>query len=771
MYAGSSLDEPLRYTFEDIVLDTGRREATRAGKPVKLPKLSYRMLEALVAVAPQVLTHEHMVERVWQGRIVSAETVTQRVMLLRQALGDDAKEPRYVGLVRGQGYRMLCPVSHESGDSSTRSKSQSNRKPVWNVRLVAAATVASIVLASLAALIAIPGAPADQDRNPSIAVLPFENRSSNSDDQYVVDSIHDDVLTNLAGISGLEVASRTSVERFRNSMLPIRDIGAEIGVDAILEGGVQRSGDRIRVNIRLVDAVSERHIWANSFDEELTISNVFAIQSAIAESIARSLRVVMDSNGTTAFASPPTQSLPAYEAYQRGARLLRRRTGATIDAAILEFQKSVELDSQFSLPYVGLADAYQLSTSYSGADADAALASAHRAAVTAIELDPTAGPAYASLAMILFEAARQRVELDEDRDAEQLFTRSIELNPGNATAHQWYGEFLSSHARLDEALRRFRRALDIEPDSPIANHVYAHTLAAAGQPEEAEIHYWRAINSDPAFARAYQGLAVLYFSRLGRLADAGIAANQAVQLDPLSPSNYALLSNIYIHLGDENAAMFWLDRATEISSDNHMHRRVRTMLLVLRGEYESAEIEARKGLADYGHDRMLLSVVKNRLLELGEPEKAIELYEAAFPYFAVGRIDQVSESRLWAAVDYAGVLQSLSRQEDAERIIAVALGLVDKHFANQGNRFLVLRAAAFSVLGDEQQALKHLAMATRLGWHRNAFYHFDYDTNFDALRGHPEFQAIAKASRETSSRQLDELRSRIHSGATAAGVR
>ena len=211
------------------------------------------------------------------------------------------------------------------------------------------------------------------DARPSIAVLPFENRSQLKDDAYFVDGVHDDILTQLSKISSLRVISRTSVERFRKSELSIKQIAEQLGVASVLEGGVQRAGETVRINVQLINARDDAHLWADSYDRKLTAANIFEIQSEIANAIAGALKTSLNPAEQSRLEAIPTQSLQAWQQYQRGKQRLATRNSASLVEAEGHFRKAVALDPAFALAWVGLADALALQTLYAGRPFDAAI--------------------------------------------------------------------------------------------------------------------------------------------------------------------------------------------------------------------------------------------------------------------------------------------------------------------------------------------------------------------------------------------------------------
>ncbi len=207
----------------------------------------------------------------------------------------------------------------------------------------------------------------------SIAVLPFDNRSRNADDEFFVEGIHDDLLTNLARIGSLKVISRTSVMRYKDTEIPIPDIAAELGVATIMEGAVQRSGSTVRINVQLIDAKTDEHLWAEIYDRKLNAENLFSIQSEISEAIAAALEATLSPEEQQRINTTPTQNMAAYDAYLRGRQLMASRDSAKLKLATEAFTEAVELDPQFALAWVNLADSTLLLADYGTLSNDIAL--------------------------------------------------------------------------------------------------------------------------------------------------------------------------------------------------------------------------------------------------------------------------------------------------------------------------------------------------------------------------------------------------------------
>ena len=264
-------------------------------------------------------------------------------------------------------------------------------------------------------------------------MLPFENRSQLKDDAYFVDGVHDDILTQLSKISSLRVISRTSVERFRKSELSIKQIAEQLGVASVLEGGVQRAGETVRINVQLINARDDAHLWADSYDRKLTAANIFEIQSEIANAIAGALKTSLNPAEQTRLEAIPTQSLPAWQQYQRGKQRLATRNSASLVEAEGHFRKAVALDPAFALAWVGLADAVALQTIYAGRPFDAAIQESEQAVARALKLNPDLAEAWTSAG----NNADYRLQFE---DAVQMFNRAIALNPNYSTAYHWLSD-------------------------------------------------------------------------------------------------------------------------------------------------------------------------------------------------------------------------------------------------------------------------------------------------------------------------------------------
>jgi len=301
----------------------------------------------------------------------------------------------------------------------------------------------------------------------SIAVLPFDNRSNREDDEFFTEGIHDDLLTTIANIGSMKVISRTSVMEYKDTTKKIPEIARELGVKNILEGGVQRAGNQVRINVQLIDAEKDEHLWAEIYDRELTAENLFRIQTEVSNAIAKALQAALSPEEQQRIAKVPTNNLQAYETYLLGRQRWTTRTAESTAEAVELFRKAVEFDPGFAAAWAGLGDAYRHQVPYGGVSASEAYPRAERAILRALELNPDLAEARAALGGLLHQKNRS------DAAAVEL-ERAIELNPSYSPAYNWLGLNLNTQGKYEQARDVFLQGLEVDPLSAILMFNLAH---------------------------------------------------------------------------------------------------------------------------------------------------------------------------------------------------------------------------------------------------------------------------------------------------------
>lgn len=309
----------------------------------------------------------------------------------------------------------------------------------------------------------------------SVAVLPFENISGDEKTEPFTVGIHDDLVNNISRIHSIKTISRRSVLQYLDTTKTIPQIARELGVATVLEGGVQRAGDRVRINVQLIDAASDVHLWSSTYDRQLSAANIFAIQSEIASSVAEALRVTLTGDERRRIASAPTQNLVAVETYFLGKQLLEKRTPKSLFAAVEYFEQVIQLDPEFALGYSGLSDAHMLIPEYvPDADSQLAREQSEAAASRALVLDPDLPEALSSMGW------NRLIHYYDWEGAEALLRRALDVQSNNTNALHWLSHVLSWQGQHEEAIVLARRVVELDPNSPVMGRHLSYVLADAG---------------------------------------------------------------------------------------------------------------------------------------------------------------------------------------------------------------------------------------------------------------------------------------------------
>ena len=519
----------------------------------------------------------------------------------------------------------LTPSGLQRESNVDRSASSGNfaaRK--LNAAIISLLSIAIVYLALDNYVFDDPPAPAAAVQlGKSIAVLPFRNRSANADDVHFVDGIHDDILTQLTRLSALDkVISRTSVERYRETDLPITEIGTQLGVATILEGGVQRAGNRVRINMQLIDAATDEHLWADTYDRELSVDNLFAIQSEIAREIVTSLHGVLTDAESKQLEKLPTTSLEAHAEYAFGRRELAKRTGDGINRAQDHFRKAVELDPDYALAWVGLAQSRLLRSAYLGESLESTFEGAQSAIDEALRIDPLLGEAYATLAYL-------RLGQAQFEESETLFVKAIELSPNDPLARLWYTTLLMRDSKTAEAEAQISKAIELDPAAPVLRQRHVQVLLMLDRPDDAKAAALAGVKRNPEFPGLY-GLMSGILRAEGKRGDALRWAEAAARLNPTSESNRGAVCGLYMELEDLEEAERCIDAYAEISPE--AAAKWRMWLTSARGENEEALALVDEMVAD-GLNIFEKPLAAELYFFGGEPEAARPLLEDAFPQF------------------------------------------------------------------------------------------------------------------------------------------
>jgi TolB-like protein/DNA-binding winged helix-turn-helix (wHTH) protein len=587
----------LRFGIFEVDLDAGR--LTKHGLRLKLQEQPFQVLAMLLEKPGELVNREELRSRLWPRTIVDFDHgLNKAINKIRDALGDSAENPRFIETVARRGYRFLADVEAISAPSPQPEATSdvgmdgvSAPGGVWKKlrysrawRFVGFSQV--LLLAAAVLWIVYPWNASSKIH--SLAVLPLENLSGDSSQDYFAEGMTDELITDLGQISTLRVISRSSVMTYKSVHKPLAEIARELDVQAVVEGSVLRSGERVRITAQLIEVPPDRHIWAHSYEGDLR--DTLTLQNTVARTIAEQIQAVLNKQEKAALEKSRVVKPEAYEAYLKGRYFWNKRTGDGLKKAIEYFTIATEKDPNYAEAYAGLADSYALSGDWEYgilSPQDASL-EAKAAATKALDLDDTLGEAHTSRAF-----AMDLYDWDWST-AESEYRRAIALNPGYATAHHWYAWHLMVTGHTDEGILESRKAESLDPLSLIIRADLADALCIARRYDESVQQSERTLEMDPNFAIGHYELgqafvqkqmyneAIAEFQRAIELGgdnaafDSNLAYAYAVSgrrsdalkiaedLETRASESSAADSNIaliYVGLGDNDQAMIWLNKA------------------------------------------------------------------------------------------------------------------------------------------------------------------------------------------------------------------
>ncbi len=554
----------------DFTLDTESGELSRAGRKIRLPEQSFRILQVLLERAGEVVTRDELRQRLWAAdTFVDFDAgLNNAVKKLRDALEDSSEHPRFIETIPRRGYRLIAPVEQ-------RQVTRSRRKVLLPVGLAAVAAIGAVLYLgqtrSWLTRIGIGTPPAVR----SIVVLPFQNLSGDPAHEYFVDGIGDALTTDLAQISTLRVISRTSALHYRGTTKRLTEIARELDVEGAVEGSVSRAGNRVIVRAQLIQAAGDRHMWAQTFEREA--QDMLALQGDIALAIARAIHLQIRPDEEQRLARWRAVDHDAYDAHLRGRFEWNRRTPEGMLKAIAFFEQAIAKDSKYAPAYSGLSDSYRFLDLQGLAAPAQAMPKAATAAKQALALDDSLGEAHASLAGVLY-----RYEWQWDA-AEREFRRSLELEPNYAEGRRGYGVYLNVMRRFNEGVEQLRRARDLNPLSQAFNVEFVSALYRAGRNAEAAAEAARVRGMFPGVRRRLDLEVAYVYMQQGRWADAIAALENET---PGAPPN-AWLGYCYAKVGRASDARATLAGLHEAAKTRYVP--LQTFAIVHLGLGERAE--------------------------------------------------------------------------------------------------------------------------------------------------------------------------------------
>jgi TolB-like protein len=414
----------------------------------------------------------------------------------------------------------------------------------------------------------------------SIAVLPFDNLSRDPDNAFFAEGVQDEILTRLAKVADLKVIARTSTQKFKSSPENLPNIAKQLGALNILEGSVQKVNDQVRVNVQLINAMTNAHLWAEIYDRKL--SDIFAVQSDIAKTVADTLQAKLTGSEKQMIAAQPTSNTEAYELYHKGKSLWEKRSGDNIPKAIAFYEQAIARDPNYALAYAGLSSAYILSPFYAGADRRDTSPKAKEAALKALRLDPNLAEAHLALGKVLFFS-----EIDL-AGAMREYKRAIELKPNDAGAHHWFGnDTLAALGQFEEAIAEGKRAVELDPLSIVINADLGATFYYARRYDESVRQLRKTLEIDPSSFYAHYSLGFV-LQVMGDLSGAIAEYEKAKQLSGDNLLVSTLSAAAKSQAGDKDAARRMLSDLDKESQHREVLGYWRTVLYLSLNNKEEA---------------------------------------------------------------------------------------------------------------------------------------------------------------------------------------
>jgi TolB-like protein/DNA-binding winged helix-turn-helix (wHTH) protein/Tfp pilus assembly protein PilF len=597
--------------FGPFRVDPEQRLLLRDDQPVSLSPKAFDLLLVLLEHSGQIVLKDDLMKTLWPDTFVEESNLGQHVFQLRKALGDRSQDSSYIVTVPGRGYRFAQKVRtipeetipEEDSivvESHTRSRvvidGEGLPRPArlpGNRPLRSIAVLLGLFVIVFAGYLAWRRSRLEKPAGPArvmLAVLPFQNLTGDPEQEYFADGLTEEMITQLGRLSPdqLGVIARTSVVGYKHGDKRLDQIGRELSVQYVLEGSFRRAGDRFRITAQLIQVKDQTHLWAQDYDRRP--QDILALQDDVAMAVAEEIQLRLTPHQQTDLTRNRTVNPDAYEAYLKGRYFWNKRSQDGFRKAIEYYNQAIAKDPNYAQAYAGLADAYVLLGSYGFMPQKEAMPKAKAAAQKALAIDDQLAEAYTSLGLI-------SEQWDWNwREEEKDYKRAIELNPNYSVAHHWYGDtYLVLVGRIDDAIAELRKAHELDPLSSVVATDLAKRLADAHRYDEAVALFQKTLDVDPDFMPARHYLAQAY-EQMGRYPDAIAEVKKAKswetevymlgqlghiyalqgrrqealeiadELQRRSAQRYTdpvYLPKIYAVLGENDAALGWLEKAYE----------------------------------------------------------------------------------------------------------------------------------------------------------------------------------------------------------------
>jgi TolB-like protein/DNA-binding winged helix-turn-helix (wHTH) protein/tetratricopeptide (TPR) repeat protein len=597
--------EPIRFGLFEFDPHSG--ELRKQGLKIRLQGQPVEILAMLLARPGELVTREELQKKLWpEHTFVDFDpSLNAAVKRLRSALGDSAETPRFIETLTRQGYRFLAPVDAQPSAPVEVPVALSPRRPFRLHRSFLQFAVVAVPVVALGVTLfsrkVVDSVYHDRslERIDSLLVLPLKNLTGDPEQDYFADGMTDALNARLAGVSALRVISQTSSLVYRGTHKPLSRIASEVNVNGIVEGSVLRSGDRIRINVQLVQPVTERRIWGQTYERD--VRDILTLQSEVTQAIVNEIQAKLTPREKERLANVHASNPEAHVAYAKGRFFWNKRTEEGLRMAVDYFGQAIAQDPAYALAYVGLADSWVSRAWYAYLPPKEAFPHAREAIAKALELDPDLGDAHTTLAFINLYYEWDWAAADRE------FLRAIELNPNYANAHHWYGEYLSLVGRHDAAIREAERARELDPLSSIINTWVGSRYFFARRYDTAVEQYRNVVELDPGFVPAHLALGQAYVQKQ-MFPEAIRELDKAVDLSGASPVYLASLAHAYGVTGRKRDTSRVIDQLKKLAGRRYVASFDMALAWLGLGDYDRTLASLETAVEDRSPRLLFLSV-------------------------------------------------------------------------------------------------------------------------------------------------------------------
>lgn len=726
----------MRYQFLNFKLDPQNFKLFFAEEPLDIEPQVFNIILFLLENRERIVSRDELLENLWRNKEVLDATISNHIKIARALLGDDGQKQSVIKTIRGRGYQFIALVKVLSEPKNelqntklieTRSGSKLPFSLPKFLYLLLFSLISYSIYYALYTSFNNNKNLADSEIGSvqSIAILPFQNRSNREEDQFFTDGFHDDLLTQISNIENLKTISRTSVMQYRDTTKNLKVIAKELGVTTILEGGVQRSGDKIRINIQLIDAKNDQHIWASTYTRALNAKNVFIIQSEISTKIASALKLAL----VPSITKLPTQNMKALEFYFRAKENLNGKTSVANKKSIKNLLNAIKADSNFALAQAELASRYLDQIQLDGFPVDQQVNLAQPLIQRSFQLEN-------QHSHIFRVKAKLKMYQENFPLAKHFYEQAIKLNQNNSEALGAFAKYHMFKGDLSKAIVLMRKANKLNPaDYELLSDLALMLIKNSDFVEAIEI-VDELIRQKPLFAKAYKLKSDISFYFNHNIHQSIKYLEKSIELDPAYIESISSIAKLYRILGIKMQSIFWLERYKTLVVGTRNEEIAQAKIHELKLQFDTAyDIYLKQSQYDHRYLYNLLSIAQ----KIGKVSSALIHCQNTYPKLFTRDI-VIGSRNMASAFTLGRILKEKGQLEQAKLLLSGSLKISERKInGGRQSQHLDWETRVLLARGEKQLALNSFRE-----WIDKGFYsvipleHSDYDT----LRSEPEFQRL-----------------------------